>query len=68
MKDVACVYFQQNKKRRRSREGRCHAKTMMSTRANDRLRIHTQFVSLRQNTEENIRGKELEAVWDDTNE
>ena len=25
-----CVYFQQNKKRRGSREGKCHAKTTMT--------------------------------------
>ena len=28
----------------------------------------TQHVSLRQNTEEKVRGKELKAVWDDVNE
>ena len=42
-----CVYFQQNEKRRRSGEGMCHTKTMMSTKANDRLKKHTQHVSLR---------------------
>jgi hypothetical protein len=33
-----CAYFQQNKKKRGSREGKCHAKTMMSTKANERLK------------------------------
>ena len=32
------VYFQNNKKKRRSGKGRCHAKTMMSTKANERLK------------------------------
>ncbi len=34
----------------------------MSNGANERLKIYTQHVSLRQNTEEEVRGKELEAV------
>ena len=63
-----CVYFQENKKRRRPREDRCHTETMMSTKANDSLKINTHHVPLRQNTEEKIRGKELEVVWDDVNE
>ena len=32
------------------------------------LKRHTQHVPLSQNTEEEAQGKELEAVWDDTNE
>jgi hypothetical protein len=32
------LYFQRNKKRRGPREGKCHAKTMMSTKANERLK------------------------------
>ena len=31
-------------------------------------KINTPHVPIRQNTEEKVRGKELEAVWDDTNE
>ena len=30
--------------------------------------INTQHVPLRQKSEEKVRGKELESVWDDTNE
>ncbi len=41
---------------------------MMSNGVNERLKIYTQHVPLSQNTEEEVRGKELEAVWDDTNE
>ena len=47
----ACVYFQPNKKRRGPREGRCHAKTikptkktMMSTKANERLKYTLRVV------------------------
>ncbi len=46
----------------------CHAKSMMSNEVNERLKIDTQHVPLRQNTEEKVRGKGLTAVWDDTNE
>ncbi len=41
---------------------------MMSNGANERIKIYTQHVTLRQNTEEKVRGKDLETVWDDTNE
>ncbi len=41
---------------------------MMSDVANERLKIYTQSVPLRQNTEEEVREKELEVVWDDVNE
>ncbi len=47
---------------------KCHAKSMMSNGVNERLKIYTQSRSLRQNTEEEVRGKELEAVWDDVKE
>ena len=40
----------------------------MSNEANERLKIYTQHVPLRPNTEEEVQVKELEAVWDDTNE
>ena len=40
---------------------------MMSNGDNGRLKIYTQHVSLKQNTEEEVRGKELEVVWDDAN-
>ena len=33
-----CVYFQQNVKRQGPREGKCHTKTMMSTKANEKLK------------------------------
>ena len=46
LQTTVCVYFQQNKKRRRPREGRCHGKTMMRSKTNCRLKIHTQYVSL----------------------
>ncbi len=41
---------------------------MMSNGVNERLKIYTQYVPMRQNTEEEVRGKELETVWDDSNE
>ena len=41
---------------------------MMSNGTNERLKIYTQHVPLRQNTEEKVRGKELKVVWDDVNE
>jgi hypothetical protein len=41
---------------------------MMSDGTNERLKINTQHVPLRQNTQEKVQGKELKAVWDDTNE
>ena len=41
---------------------------MMSNKVNERLRIHTQHVPLRQNTEEKVQGKELKVVWGDVNE
>ena len=48
--------------------GRCQTKTMMSTKAIDRLKINTQHMPFRENTEEKIRGKDLEVVFDDVNE
>ncbi len=47
---------------------KCHAKSMMSNEANERLKRDTQHVPLRQNAEEKVRGKGLKAVWDDANE
>jgi hypothetical protein len=41
---------------------------MMSNEANERLKIYTQDGPLRENTEEELRGKEVEVVWDDDNE
>ena len=41
---------------------------MMSNGANERLKIYTQHVPLRQNAEAEVRGKEIEEVCDDTNE
>ncbi len=41
---------------------------MMSNGTNERLKIYTQDVALRKNTEEEVRGKDLESVWDDANE
>ena len=41
---------------------------MMSNGVNERIKIYNQHVPLRQNTEEKVRGKDLEAMWDDTNE
>jgi hypothetical protein len=47
---------------------KCHAKSMMSNEANERLKRDTQHVPLRQNAEEKVQGKGLKAGWDDTNE
>ncbi len=41
---------------------------MMSNEDNVRAKRDTQDVSLRQNVEEKVRGKGLQAVWDDANE
>ena len=41
---------------------KCHAKSMMSKEANERLKRDTQHVPLRQNTEEKIREKGLKVV------
>ncbi len=41
---------------------KCHAKSMMSKEANERLKRDTQHVSLRQNTEEKVRGMGIKAV------
>ena len=41
---------------------------MMNNGSNERLKIYTQHVPLRQKAEEEVRGKDLEAVWDDANE
>ena len=41
---------------------------MMSNGTNERLKKSTQHVPFRENTEEKVRGKELETVWDDVNE
>ncbi len=41
---------------------------MMSNGSNEKIKIYTQDVPLSQNTEEEVRGKDLEVVWDDTNE
>ena len=43
---TVCVYFHPNKKRRGSREGKCHDQTMMSTKVNERIKTNTQYVSL----------------------
>ncbi len=47
---------------------RCHSKTMMFNETNERLRIYTQHVPLRQNMEEKVQGKEIKSVSDDVNE
>ena len=47
---------------------KCHAKSMMSKKANERLKRDTHHVSLRQNTEEKVRGMGLITVKDDANE
>ena len=41
---------------------------MMSYGTNERLKIYTQYVPLRQNTEEKVQGKELQVVCGDVNE
>jgi hypothetical protein len=41
---------------------KCHAKSMMSKEASERLKRDTQHVPLRQNTEEKVRGMGLKAV------
>ena len=40
---------------------------MMNTKANERLKMKTQYVHLRQKVEEKVRGKELKTVWYDVN-
>ena len=41
---------------------------MMSNETNERLKRDTQYVSLRQHTEEKVREMGLKTVWDDANE
>ncbi len=41
---------------------------MMSNEDIERTKRYTQHVPLRQNMEEETRGKEIKSVWDDTNE
>ena len=41
---------------------------MMSTEVNERLKKDTQYVSVRENTEDKVRWMGLKAVLDDTNE
>ena len=60
--------FSRIKKGKDQGKERCHAKPMMSNETNESLRIYTQHVPLRQNTEENVQVKELKTVWVDTNE
>ena len=36
--DICVFYFHQNKKRRGSREGKCHDETMMRQRVNERIK------------------------------
>jgi hypothetical protein len=67
-KSKECVFSAcfRNNKRRWPGKGKCHAKTMMSTKAK-KAKMNTQHVPLRQNAEEKVRGKELKTVWDDAN-
>ena len=69
--------FSRIKKDERQGKEKCHAKSMMSNEANERLKrdeylflvgTQTQDVPLRENTEEKVRGKGLKVVWDDENE
>ena len=53
----------QNKKTKTEGK-RCHPKTMMNIKNRWRVKINTQHVSLRENTEEKGRGKGIEAVWE----
>ena len=46
---------------------KCHSKSMMSKKANERLTRDTQHVPLRQNVKEKIREKGLKVVQDHTN-
>ena len=41
------------------KERKGHSKPMMSNEANERLKMYTQDVSFRQNTEEKVKGKEI---------
>ena len=43
-------------------KGKCHAKSMMSKEANERLKRDTQHVPLRQNVKGKVREKGLKAV------
>ena len=60
--DFADFIFTRIKKGEGQGKKRCHAKSVMSNEANERLRIYTQHVPLRQNTEEKVQGKELKTV------
>ena len=62
------VYFSRIKKGEGQGKEKCHAKSMMSKEAHERLNRDTQHVPLRKNTEEKVRGKELKTVWGDAND
>ena len=57
--------FSRIKKGQDQGKEKCHGKSMVSNEVNENVKIYTQHVPLRQNTEEEVRGKELETVWDD---
>ena len=69
---IVCVYLQlfiqvkfissRIKKGEGQGKEKCHAKSMMSKEANERLKRDTQHVPLRQNTEEKVREMGLKAV------
>ena len=60
--------FSRIKKDQDQGKEKCHGKSMVSNEVNENVKIYTQHVPFSQNTEEEVRGKELEAVWDDPNE
>ena len=49
--------WEQNENRPDPRGEQCHAKTMMSRKDYEELKIDTQHVQLRQSAEEKVRGK-----------
>jgi hypothetical protein len=62
------ILFSAEQKTKDQGKEKCHTKSMMSNGSNERIKIYTPYVPLRQNTEEEVRGKEIKTVWDDTNE
>ena len=66
---ISCVFiFIRIKQGEYQGKEKCHAKSMMSNEANERIKRETHHVPPRQNTEEKVRGKGLKAVWGTENE
>ena len=62
MQDFFQFIFSRIKKGEGKGKEKCHAKSMMSKETNESLKRDTQYVPLKQNTEEKIREKGTKVV------